>query len=385
MAKQKSYLFVLSEKGGGDHPPVVALALGLRDRGHRVHMLCDQSSANSLGGTGLETSLFPASLDTRGQISDWIRKLRREGLDTSAQLPNPMTEWALPLFKFSQNIAKDFNPDLIVSSLFGIGLADLISIAIDLPWCFVNPSFYFGEGNQLDWSDDWYGPYIPLLAKDCFLPITQKADIVLHATDPEFDPPAKQIPKNQHVVGFLLWEPTLAMPKGIGVKGDPWALITLSSVAQDNEVVLAKSALEALATYPVRSLLTQPDADFREQLGELPQNAQIEGFVPHTAILKDSAVVVSHGGHGIVSKAISYGVPMVLVPWDRDQPGVAERAKNMGVAKVVPRAEANEASIRAAVSDIFSDETYANLAGNHSKRILALDSIGRACTLVEGF
>jgi UDP:flavonoid glycosyltransferase YjiC (YdhE family) len=383
MLKEKSYLFILSEKGGGDRPPVIALALGMKDRGHRVLMLCDQSSADSLASTGLETSIFPVALDTRGQIGRWIGNLKKEGLEASAQLPNPMKEWALPLFEYGQKIAKNFNPDLIVSSLFGIGLADLISDATKTPWCFVNPSFYFGEDSQSDWSDDWYGPFIPLLARDCFLPITQRADIVLHATDAEFDNPPRPLPKNQHFVGFLLWEPVLEMPASFEKEGDPWALITLSSIAQDDEVILAKSALRALAEQPVRSLLTQPDSDFREQLGDLPQNAHIEGFVPHTPIIKKSALVICHGGHGIVSKAITYGVPMVLVPWDRDQPGVAERAKDLGVAKVVPRAEASEANIRAAVDEVFRDGSYANNAKKQSQRIMALDSVGRACALIE--
>ncbi len=36
-------------------------------------------------------------------------------------------------------------------------------------------------------------------------------------------------------------------------------------------------------------------------------------------------------------RSMSHGVPMVLVPWGRDQEGVGYRAERLGVAKVVPR------------------------------------------------
>ena len=38
--------------------------------------------------------------------------------------------------------------------------------------------------------------------------------------------------------------------------------------------------------------------------------------MPHSAVLKRSGLLVSHAGHGIVAKALYFGVPMVLVPWD---------------------------------------------------------------------
>jgi len=55
--------------------------------------------------------------------------------------------------------------------------------------------------------------------------------------------------------------------------------------------------------------------------------------------LANSRLVISHAGHGIVMKALYHGVPMILVPWGRDQPGVAARAEALGVATVIRRDE----------------------------------------------
>jgi len=385
MPKPKSFLFILSAKGGGDIPPVVALACGLKDRGYLVRVLCDEESAQFIESTNLPSYTFPPALDTRGQITRWIMKLKQENIDPDEELLNPMLDWANPLIPFSQLMLTKFKPDLIVSTLFGIGLANELSEKSGLPWCFINPSFYFGDNATRDWEEDWYGPFIPRLARDCFLPLIKRADIVLHATDSEFDFQPTQLPDNHHYVGFLLWDPPVFNFGALDDSGDPWALITLSTIRQEAEVILASSALQALANRPVRTLLTQPDEDIRSELGNIPENATIAGFVPHSAVLKKSSIVINHAGHGIVSKALRYGVPMVLLPWDRDQPGVAARASKLGVAKVVPRANANPQEVRNAVNTLFEDPRYREAAVHHSRRLAAIDSIGAACTLLQDF
>jgi UDP:flavonoid glycosyltransferase YjiC (YdhE family) len=50
----------------------------------------------------------------------------------------------------------------------------------------------------------------------------------------------------------------------------------------------------------------------------------------------------------IVMKALCYGVPMV-VPWARDQPGVAARAAALGTAEVVPRHDLTEGLLESAI------------------------------------
>lgn len=385
MSKRHSFLFILSAKGGGDRPPVIALACALRDWGNRVGVLCDEESAKLIAFTGLPTITFPPALDERGQITSWIKNLPQDGGESEAELPNPMFAWAKPLIPFSHETLAEFKPDLMVSSLFGIGLANKLSEKSGIPWCFVNPSFYFGDDATRDWEEDWYGPYIPRLVRECFLPLVKEADVVLHATDPEFDFQPTKLPDKHHYVGFLLWDPPLEKLTALDEPGDPWALITLSTIRQGDEAVLANSALQALADRPVRVLLTQPDEDIRDQVKDQPKNATIAGFVSHSPVLEKSAIVINHAGHGIVSKAMVYGVPMVLLPWHRDQPGVAARAEKLGVAQVVLRSSANPQEVRRAVAALFEDPRYRQAADHHARRLASIDSIGVACTLLEDF
>ena len=123
----------------------------------------------------------------------------------------------------------------------------------------------------------------------------------------------------------------------------------------------------------------------RHGIGDLPANAMVAGFVPHGLVMKQSTLVIAHAGHGIVSKALYHGVPMILLPWNRDQPGVADRAARLGVAEVVLREDVNETSVKAAVSRVFSDAEYQERATSISKKIKVTNPIALACQLLEDF
>jgi len=84
-----------------------------------------------------------------------------------------------------------------------------------------------------------------------------------------------------------------------------------------------------------------------------------------------------------VMKALWYGRPMVLVPWGRDQPGVAARAAALGVAEVVPREHASGETLAAAVDRALGSEMMRAAAAQHMTRLQATDPAAVAATLLE--
>ena len=126
-----------------------------------------------------------------------------------------------------------------------------------------------------------------------FLPAAQRATRVLHATDAEYDPPPPTLPANHHYVGPLIWEgPSDADLSFLNEIGPPWILVTLSTLPQVDEMLLARSAIEALADRPYRVLLTLPPGQPREQLGVLPANVRMSGFLPHRPVWERSALLI---------------------------------------------------------------------------------------------
>ncbi|MCZ6730579.1 MAG: glycosyltransferase, partial [SAR324 cluster bacterium] len=115
----------------------------------------------------------------------------------------------------------------------------------------------------------------------------------------------------------------------------------------------------------------------------IPANAIVSDFVPHGAVLENAGLVLSHAGHGIVMKSLYYGVPMVLVPWARDQFGVARRAEALGVAEVVRREDCSGERVAAAVNRVFADDRYARKASEISRRLRTEKPADRACRYIE--
>jgi MGT family glycosyltransferase len=160
------------------------------------------------------------------------------------------------------------------------------------------------------------------------------ADRVLVLTGDPLEYPRVDAPAHVRFVGAQLWDPPVAGPEWLDEPGDPWVLVTCSTDYQRDER-LAATAIEALRDEPVRVIVTLADA---HGAGELPHapNARLERFVPHGEVLKRAAAVVCHGGMGIVQKTIAAGVPLVAVPFGRDQPEVARRVTEARAGVAVP-------------------------------------------------
>lgn len=272
----------------------------------------------------------------------------------------------------------EVRPDLVVTSLFGVEVLDAVSPVC--PWALVNSTFYIGPDPPRLLEQDFGPRALPLI--EHYATLLGAADLVLHATDQVFDLGFDALAPAHHYVGPLgIWEPPSDMPAYLRASGAPWVLVTISSQLQD-DLPLAKAALASLADRRVRVPLTLGPGHEPSQV-EPPPNARVEGTVSHAAVLDRGRLLVSHAGHGSVMKALWHGRPMVLVPWGRDQPGVAARAEALGVARIVPRESCTGAALAGAIDRTLEDETMHEAAMRHRDRLRATDPPGAAASLLE--
>lgn len=366
-------LVVGTAYGGGNWPPLAAVTVNLHQAGHAVRCFGDPSMAQDLASAAIAVDLVPPEAALGTFIAQW----RAEG----GAGPSPFRAWADACLPAVRAIVRDFKPRVVLSEIFTMELARLTKVACGLRWCCINPGYYFGLDSIRPPELDYVG--LSGYYRQQFGQAIGDADLVLHGTDPVFDPPPPSLPRHHHYVGPLWWEPSSEVPTYLDVPGSPWALVTVSSNPQAEEMTLVRTALGALAGHPVRALLTLSDRHSREEIGAVPANARVERFVSHAAVLTWSRLVVSHAGHGIVSKALYYGVPMVLVPWDRDQPGVAARAAALGAAEIIARSELTERRLSAAIDKVLGDPRYRENAARMASHLQARDFIATARARIE--
>jgi UDP:flavonoid glycosyltransferase YjiC (YdhE family) len=90
-------------------------------------------------------------------------------------------------------------------------------------------------------------------------------------------------------------------------------------------------------------------------------NVDVRAHLDHVAVLPETAVLVSHGGHGSVLGALSVGVPVVCVPQGRDQADIAARLRRLGAGVVVNR-RSTPSRLRRAIRTVLGDDRYARSA-----------------------
>lgn len=72
-------------------------------------------------------------------------------------------------------------------------------------------------------------------------------------------------------------------------------------------------------------------------------------FVSHAAVMDAVDVVVTHGGMGTTQRALAAGVPLVVVPWGRDQKESARRVQHSGAGVMLSPKQLAPDRLRAAV------------------------------------
>jgi MGT family glycosyltransferase len=157
-------------------------------------------------------------------------------------------------------------------------------------------------------------------------------------------------------VGPSLWEPSTKTEVFPPLTGErPLVLVNASSLPQA-DALLVSVALNALADEPVQVVATIPHGWERS---DLPRNAHLARHVPHGRLLPHAACVVCHGGPGTTQKALAWGVPVVAVPFGRDQFEVARRVEVAGAGVRIHPHQLTPERLLAAVRDAMGRKSGA--------------------------
>lgn len=216
------------------------------------------------------------------------------------------------------------------------------------------------------------------------------APLTLALTAPPFEYPRTDWPASVRLVGPCDWDPPAEPPDWLAAVEAPLVLVTTSSEFQDDGA-LVETALEALADEPVHVVATMPAGARRL---DVPANAHVVEFLPHGVVLDRAVCAVTHGGMGATQKALARGVPVVAVPFGRDQLEVARRVEVAGAGTRLPASRLRPDRLRAAVrtamgrragaervADAFREAGGAVAAAGHVEALLPRDAVERPTVL----
>jgi UDP:flavonoid glycosyltransferase YjiC (YdhE family) len=187
-------------------------------------------------------------------------------------------------------------------------------------------------------------------------------------------------PPHVHVTGPLFFElpgEEVALPEGDG----PLVLVA-PSTSQDPQCELLRGALEGLADEPVRVLATTN----RHRPGqpiEVPANAVLVDWMLYSQVMPAADVVICHGGHGTVVRALAAGTPLIVCPSVGDMGENAARVAWSGAGLSVPRRLLSPRSIRLATRQALGEPRFTRWAAEIATWADAHDGAAAAADLVE--
>ena len=187
-------------------------------------------------------------------------------------------------------------------------------------------------------------------------------------------------PSHVQVTGPLFFElpgEEVAIPEGDG----PLVLVA-PSTSQDPECELLRAALAGLADEPVRVLATT-NRHRPERPIEGPPNATVVDWMLYSQAMPAADVVVCHGGHGTVARALATGAPLLVCPSVGDMGENAARVAWSGAGLSVPRRLLSPRSIRLATRRLLAEERFRARAHEIAAWSGAHDGAAAAADLVE--
>src|ERR1700690_1914065 len=372
-----------STRGAGHLQPLLPYAQALRARGHEDLVAAPAEVRATLSEAGLphapfdhpgDETLAPIWARFRQVPSDEANAIAlREifaGLNARAALP-----------KLLETIAA-WRPDLVVreSAEFGAAVA---ADRAGLPHARVAVHMVSFE----DAFPALVAEPIDKLRRDVGLPHVEagflRSEPVFTAFPASLDDPRDKRPQLRTPIPFrvrLVEEAPRPAPASWAPPGDsrPLVYVTFGTIVGGSPGVRSvyRTALEAIASLPVRALRPTGRGLAADTLGTIPANVHVEEWVPQRDVLARADALVCHGGSGTVRGALAAGVPMVAVPLFADQPHNARCIAAAGVGIALP--DPNAASLRAALERVLASADFGRSARRIADEIATLPPVDTA-------
>ena len=396
----------------GDLNPCLAIARGLRERGHKVTFLTTDYYRAVMDRLGFEmVSILPRDEFLRifshpdfnhrfktfkFQLRElWLAIMRRE-FQAIEQRYEPSQTAVLTL-------GLPFGPRLAQEKL-GVPMATLAHF----PQYFRSIHDPHGiSGRDRFWSlrarrwlraavtartDSLVGPGINQFRAELGLPPVRNIfgewlfspQLILGLFPEWWTAPQPDWPSQVHLTGFPISdggdeEKLVPEVEEFLQGGDPPLVINaLSAIQRAREFFdIAVAAAQRMGR---RAILLSPFA--QNVPPDLPAQVRHFSYVPHSLLLPRSAGILHQGGIGTTAKALLAGVPQVIVPVNFDQPYNARCVAAMGVGAMLPVRQFQPERLAREFKQLDSAQVSGRLK-ELSSRIRQQDGVAEACRAIE--
>lgn len=133
---------------------------------------------------------------------------------------------------------------------------------------------------------------------------------------------------------------------------EPYVYVSFGSFLSVRSDVLAR-VVAALKQLGLRAAIARGATSLAE-LGEIPQSWLVAEFLPQVTLLSKARAAVTHGGNNSVTEAMTYGVPLLVLPFSTDQFSGAAAIDDSGFGVSLDPNRADVDSLARAITSVMA-------------------------------
>jgi MGT family glycosyltransferase len=395
----------------------------LRERGHRVVFVIEESFAGTLEAKGFEERLMrlsppPEHPEEPGQFwKDFIRDtapvFRKSTFDQLSEFIAPtwqaLIDGASYVDERLVEVFDELAPDAIVEDnvcafpaipASGRPWARIVSCnPLEIPDSELPPVFCgLPSGDRSDWdehraeylrataglqaefSEYCVGRGAPELPNGELIHTSPWLNLFLYPRELDY-PRSRPLGPTWHNLetSVRTTDPPWSVPDSIAGPNGALIYVSLGSLGS-GDVELMRRLVESLSRTPHRYMVSKgPQHDAYE----LADNMAGEEFLPQTSVLPGVDLVITHGGNNTTTECVHFGKPMVVLPVFWDQHDNAQRVHETGLGVRLPTYTFADDELAGAIDGLLTDAGLATRLGDASRRLQTSPGNVRAAELIE--
>ena len=170
-----------------------------------------------------------------------------------------------------------------------------------------------------------------------------------------------------------------SVPPEIADRESSLVYVSLGSLGS-GDVPLMKELVAALAETPQRYVVSKGP---QHSEYELADNMVGEEFLPQVSVLPQVDLVITHGGNNTTTESLHFGKPMILMPIFWDQHDNAQRMYETGFGIRLPTYSFDRRDLWESIDRLLADSDLRDRLATVSERLQASPGNERAAELIE--
>ena len=374
-----------TQPGLGHLLPLLPVADGLRDRGHDVLFAASASFCDEIAAAGHMS---------RVAGRDWLASQMVAAFPAMAAIP-PGPEryrWARSTLFAGDTarhsvhdivaIARDWRADLLVREAAEYG-GCLAAEVLGLPHATVRT-----DSGSSSYADRFLvGPSLD--ANRAAIGLAADPDVVmpfrylqLSFAPPGIDEPDEAASPTAHRIRPVM--PSNGDDVSAWLNGppdQPTVYATLGTIY--NQAELLSMIVDGLAGERLNLIVTVGRDQDPASIDPHRPNVEVAQWIPQHSLLPHCAAVVTHGGYGTITAAMTHGCPLVLLPISADQHLNAAGCSALGVGLTVGPSARTAETIRRATTAVLTRPEHRQAARDVARQLQDRPGLDHALDLLE--